>query len=101
MLCAVGVGVIAPCRRISSGDIIIYYGMRKLILIIFVFSALPLCAQNKSYHGDGIDDYLRFVPLVSTYALKVSGVESEHGHVVCPDGRSDVGAEIGCEGQAA
>lgn len=50
--------------------------MRKLILIIFVFSALPLCAQNKSYHGDGIDDYLRFVPLVSTYALKVSGVES-------------------------
>ena len=49
--------------------------MRKLILIIFVFCALPLCAQNKSYHGDGIDDYLRFVPLVSTYALKVSGVE--------------------------
>ncbi len=49
--------------------------MRKLILIIFIFCALPLCAQNKSYHGDGIDDYLRFVPLVSTYALKVSGVE--------------------------
>ena len=82
--------------------------MRKLILIIFVFCALPLCAQNKSYHGDGIDDYLRFVPLVSTYeGVGSRGRElvetscGEHGYVVCPDGRSDVGAEIGCEGQAA
>lgn len=70
-----GVGIIMPCMRIASGRIIIYYGMRKIILMIFVFITLPLCAQNKSYHGDGIDDYLRFVPLVSTYALKVSGVE--------------------------
>ena len=32
--------------------------------------------QGKRYHGDGIDDYLRFVPLVSAYALKAAGVES-------------------------
>ncbi len=59
----------------ATGHIVIYYDMRRFILINLVFSALPLCAQNKSYRGDGIDDYVRFVPLALTYALKASGVD--------------------------
>ena len=39
-------------------------------------AASPATAQTPRYHGDGIDDYLRFVPLASTFALKASGVES-------------------------
>lgn len=52
-----------------------YYGMRKLVVLLFVMCVLPAHAQHKSYHGDGIDDYLRFVPIASVYALKASGVE--------------------------
>ena len=48
------------------------YGMRKLVVLLFVMCALPACAQHKSYHGDGIDDYLRFVPIASVYALKAT-----------------------------
>lgn len=38
--------------------------------------SLSANAQGKRYHGDGIDDYLRFVPVASVYVLKLSGVES-------------------------
>ena len=31
---------------------------------------------QKPYHGDGPDDWLRFVPVASAYALKACGVES-------------------------
>lgn len=67
--------LVASCLLLQTGCICFYYGMRKLIVIIFIMSVVPACAQDKSYRGDGIDDYLRWVPLVSTYALKVSGVE--------------------------
>lgn len=40
--------------------------------------ALPLRAQ-RTYHGDGPDDVLRFVPAASVFALKACGVESESG----------------------
>ncbi|MGN0069004.1 MAG: phosphatase PAP2 family protein [Prevotella sp.] len=44
-------------------------------LLLLVLS-LPCTAQGERYHGDGIDDYLRFVPLASAYVLKAAGVES-------------------------
>lgn len=51
--------------------------MKLKQLLFCLLLLLPLSASaQKEYHGDGIDDYLRFVPLVSVYALKASGVES-------------------------
>ncbi len=41
-----------------------------------LFVQLSANAQSKRYHGDGVDDYLRFVPLVTVGVLKASGVES-------------------------
>lgn len=48
------------------------------LLFILIVSAIPLMtkAQAARYHGDGIDDYLRFVPVATVFALKASGVES-------------------------
>ena len=37
---------------------------------------VPASAQDKRYHGDGIDNVLRFVPVAAVYGLKVAGVES-------------------------
>lgn len=51
--------------------------MKKiLILLLTVALVLPAQAQNKRYHGDGIDDYLRFAPLAAAVTLKASGVKS-------------------------
>ncbi len=33
-------------------------------------------SNHKRYHGDGIDDALRFVPITAAFALKVAGMES-------------------------
>ena len=33
-------------------------------------------SNHKRYHGDGIDDALRFVPITAAFALKAAGVES-------------------------
>ena len=45
-------------------------------LILALLMPVVCAAQNKPYHGDVIDDYLRFVPTVSAYALKAAGVDS-------------------------
>lgn len=37
--------------------------------------AMQASSQGKRYHGDGIDDVLRFVPVASAYILKASGME--------------------------
>lgn len=51
--------------------------IRKIfILLIFTVTCSAVDAQNGRYHGDGIDDVLRFVPIASVYALKAAGVES-------------------------
>lgn len=47
------------------------------IIIMLCLVTLSCSAQDKKYHGDGIDDYLRYVPLTSVYVLKACGVESE------------------------
>lgn len=46
------------------------------LIIMLCLTALSCSAQDKQYHGDGIDDYLRYVPLTSVYVLKACGVES-------------------------
>ncbi len=33
-------------------------------------------SNHKRYHGDGIDDALRFVPITAAFALKVAGMAS-------------------------
>ena len=38
---------------------------------------LPFYSQDKRYHGDGIDDVLRFVPTIAVFGLKACGVEAE------------------------
>lgn len=45
-------------------------------LLVLSLASLPLRAQDKAYHGDGPDDYLRFVPITAVYTMKVAGVES-------------------------
>jgi membrane-associated phospholipid phosphatase len=49
--------------------------LRNWLLVFFCASSLTLSAQ-KTYHGDGAGDWLRFVPVASVYALKACGVES-------------------------
>ena len=43
-----------------------------LILVLLPFMAV---AQDKTYHGDGADDVLRFLPITGVFALKACGVE--------------------------
>ncbi len=38
-------------------------------------SAMQTMAQDKAYHGNGIDNILEYTPWVAVYALKASGVE--------------------------
>ncbi len=41
----------------------------------FLVMSSDVCAQ-KTYHGDGPDDVLRWLPAASVYALKATGVET-------------------------
>jgi membrane-associated phospholipid phosphatase len=50
--------------------------MKHLLIILLCAMSLNCAAQDKTYHGDGPDDYLRFVPIASVFALKACGVES-------------------------
>lgn len=50
-----------------------------LLLIVAIALSLPAYAGDKSYHGDGIDDVLRFVPIAGAVTLKACGVESASG----------------------
>lgn len=62
-------------RRFIIADYHIY-NMRHLLLTLFAFLSLQAFAQNKEYHGNGIEDYLRYAPYASVFALKAFGVES-------------------------
>jgi len=50
---------------------------RIYLLIISILISVSCTAQYKRYHGNGIDDYLRFVPIASTYAIKAAGVTGQ------------------------
>ncbi len=49
---------------------------RLLGFALSILLAVPTWAQ-RTYHGDGPDDVLRFAPVASAFALKACGVESE------------------------
>ena len=49
---------------------------RLAVFALLCLLTVPASAQDKRYHGDGIDDVLRFVPVVTTFGLKAAGVES-------------------------
>ncbi len=59
------------CRQ-SARHHIFRLGCLAVMLIV---AFAPARAQ-KTYHGDGPDDWLRFVPVASAYALKACGVEN-------------------------
>ena len=53
-----------------------------LLLSSTAFSQTPSAADvpashYKTYHGDGIDDVLQYVPMASVFGLKLLGVEAE------------------------
>lgn len=49
----------------------------RLILLFFAFSVcLGTTAQDKRYHGDGIDDVLQYTPMAASFILKMAGVPS-------------------------
>ncbi len=41
-------------------------------------TSLSATAQDKRYHGDGIDDYLRFVPLATVGVMRLTGQPAAH-----------------------
>ena len=50
--------------------------LRLACLVAWLWMALAPARAQKTYHGDGPDNWLRFVPVASAYALKACGVES-------------------------
>ena len=50
--------------------------MRHFLIFLLLLLTTPAAMAQKPYHGDGPDDWLRFVPVASAYALKACGVES-------------------------
>lgn len=52
--------------------------LRRLsLLFLTIWMSVNCAAQHKRYHGDGIDDYLRFVPVASVFVLKAAGTDSQ------------------------
>ncbi len=49
--------------------------MRLLIILLLLQFSLSTGAQDKTYHGNGIDDYIQYVPTVTAFTLKFCGVE--------------------------
>lgn len=53
--------------------------MKTTITLFVALLLLPLnCfAQYKRYHGDGIDDYLQYTPMATSFILKIAGVKGK------------------------
>lgn len=50
--------------------------LRSLLPIaMLLLSSGKVSAQGEPYHGDGVDDYLRFAPIAAVYVMKAAGVE--------------------------
>lgn len=49
------------------------------MLLWFLMITVPLTsvAQDKRYHGDGIDDVLRYVPIVAVATMKIAGCKGD------------------------
>lgn len=52
-----------------------HYYVLFLFIVVLLLCPGKVVAQGEPYHGDGIDDYLRFAPIAAVYVLKASGVE--------------------------
>lgn len=51
------------------------YDIRSIILsCVLLLASLGASAQDKRYHGDGIDDYLQYAPIATSFVLKIAGV---------------------------
>ena len=48
----------------------------KSLLVVGFCAAVISAHAQKPYHGDGVDDWLRFVPVASAFTLKACGVQS-------------------------
>ena len=51
--------------------------LRCILFFCILFLTQPISAQDKRYHGDGVDEVLQYVPLASVYTLKALGVKNE------------------------
>ena len=51
--------------------------LRCILFFCILFLTQPMSAQDKRYHGDGVDEVLQYVPLASVYTLKALGVKNE------------------------
>lgn len=53
--------------------------MKTTITLFIALLLLPLngFAQYKRYHGDGIDDYLQYTPMATSFILKIAGVKGK------------------------
>ena len=49
--------------------------MKLKTIILLMMLPVAVMAQDKSYRGDGIDDYLQYAPWAGVVALKVAGVD--------------------------
>ncbi len=58
---------------------LIFAYMKTTITLFVALLLLPLnCfAQYKRYHGDGIDDYLQYTPMATSFILKIAGVKGK------------------------
>lgn len=61
------------CSRLQFGYL---RSLRVGCLAMLLVVSIVYARAQKTYHGDGPDDWLRFVPVASAYALKTCGVES-------------------------
>lgn len=70
-------GVFGKKLLISQAETKTLRLMKKtiIVLLLMLLVGTRAVAQQK-YYGDGMDDYLRFVPLAASVALKAAGVES-------------------------
>ncbi len=51
---------------------------RFLTIALAAMLSLGCQAQDRRYHGDGIDNYLQYTPILMSFALRCFGFESEN-----------------------
>ena len=65
-------------QKLSVFFILCYLCNMKMTMLVFVFAWITCeCHAQKTYHGDGPDDILRWIPLAGAVGLKVGGVEAK------------------------
>ena len=57
--------------------IITHVFLRKIVIALMMTMCAVTSSAQQTYHGDGPDDWLRYIPLASAITLKACGVEGE------------------------